>query len=280
MSQPKMFTKADLNNALENVGSKLRRRITGYLIGGCAMTFMGRKVATKDVDIVFGSTTHTKSFMAAMQLVGFKYVREPRTEYSALRASAIMEDSSGMRFDIFDRQVCRALELTGAMRARAHLYQTFRKLDVYLMAPEDIFLFKRITERAADLDDMRILAEVGLNWKTIEKECLSQRRSEKWAYMLGTKLLELKAKFEIKSPIIKSLMDYADLGLLTYVFGHIMGEGENTLKEIAQRINENYKYSTSWTRKQLIGLVKRHIVGKKRAGTKGYVYYMIQTAQS
>jgi len=280
MSQPKMFTEADLNKALEDAGSKLGRRIAGYLIGGCAMTFMGRKAATKDVDIVFGTTTDAKGFIAAMELVGFKYVREPSIEYSALRASAIMEDSSGMRFDIFDRQVCRALELSDAMRARAHIYQSFGKLDVYLMAPEDIFLFKGITERAADLDDMRILAELGLNWETVKKECLSQRTSGKWAHMLGTKLLELKADFEIKSPIIKSLMDYADLDLLTYAFGNIMGDGESTFKEIAQRINEKYNYSASWTRKQVSRLVKRRIIGKKRAGAKRYVYYMRRALQS
>ena len=44
------------------------------------MTFLGRKVATKDVDIVFGSVADAKGSIAAMQLVGFKYVREPSTE--------------------------------------------------------------------------------------------------------------------------------------------------------------------------------------------------------
>ena len=269
-----MFTEADLNKALRDAGSKLGQRIAGYLIGGCAMTFMARKAATKDVDIVFGSTTDAKGFIAAIQLAGFNYVREPTTEYSTLGASAIMEDDSGMRFDIFDQQVCRAVELSDAMRARARPYQSFGKLDVYLMAPEDIFLFKGITERTADLEDMRILIEVGVNWETIRKECLSQRRSGRWAYMLGTKLLELKAKFGIKSPIIKSLMDYADLDALTYAFGNIMGEGSNTFDEIAQGINEKYNYSVSWTRKHLSRLVKSCIVDKKRAAARQYIYYM------
>jgi len=280
MSQPKMFTGADLSKVLGHAGSKIGRKIAAYLIGGCAITFMGSKVATKDVDIVFGSAADAKEFAAAIRLVGFDYVRRLGSGYNALGTSAIMEDSRGMRFDIFDRQVCRALELSQAMKARARLYESFGSLDVYLMAPEDVFLFKGITERAADLEDMRILAEVGLNWQTIEQECLSQKRSGQWAHMLGTKLLELRAKFGIESPIIKNLMDHADLDLLTYAFGNIIGEGNSTFKEIAQAVSEKYRYSASWTRKQLAILVQRRIVGKKKVPTRRYVYYMRKSASS
>ena len=69
-----MFTEADLTKALVDTGSKLGRKIAAYLIGGCAMTFMGRKVATKDVDIVFGSTRDTKDFIASIRLVRFEHV--------------------------------------------------------------------------------------------------------------------------------------------------------------------------------------------------------------
>jgi len=280
MSLAKMFTGADLSNVLGYAGSKLERKIAAYLIGGCAMTFMGRKVATKDIDIVFGSAADARDFAAAIRLAGFEYVRRSSRGYNALGASAIMEDSRGMRFDIFHRQVCRGLELSETMKARARLYRSFGNLDVYLMAPEDIFLFKGITERATDVEDMRILAEVGLNWQTVEHECLSQKRSGQWAYMLGTRLLELRAKFGIESPVIKNLMDYADLNLLTYAFGNIMGKGDRTFKEIAQAVNEKYRYSASWTRKQLSVLVHRRIVGKKKTGTRRYVYHMRQSVPS
>ncbi|MGB9023495.1 MAG: hypothetical protein WCC94_08685 [Candidatus Bathyarchaeia archaeon] len=280
MSQPRTFTAADLSKVLGQAGSRLGRKIAAYLIGGCAMTFMGKKIATKDIDIVFGSAADARDFASAIQLVGFRYVLRPSIGYNALGASAIMEDSRGMRFDIFDRQVCRALEISEAMKARAPLYQSFDHLDVHLMAPEDIFLFKGITERAADLADMRVLAEVRLNWQTIEQECLSQKRSGQWAYMLGTKLLELRAKFGIESPIIENLMDHADLDLLTYVFGNIIGEGNSTFKKIAQAVSERYRYSASWTRKQLTLLVRRRIVGRKKVATRRYIYYMRKSASS
>jgi hypothetical protein len=273
MSQRKMFTEKDLTKALADVGSKLGRRIKVYLIGGCAMTFMGRKVATKDIDVVFDATNDAKDFVAAMQLTGFKHVRSAGGPCSALGAFAIMEDSDEMRFDVYDRQVCKGLELSPGMKARARSYKKFGNLDVFLMASEDIFLFKGITEREADLDDMKTLAEAGLSWKAIEKECISQKRSGRWAYMLGTKLLDLRAKFSIESPIIKSLLDHADVDLLTYAFGQIIGKGERTFKDIFVAIKDEYKYSESWTRKKLQFLTREGIAGKKKVGRHD-MYYM------
>jgi len=274
-----MFAEADLTASLSRIGSRLGRKISAYLIGGCAMTLMGRKVATKDIDIVFSSTDDARDFMAAAQSTGFEYVLEPTNEYNALGASAIMEDNRGMRFDIFDRQVCRALELSKGMKSRARLYRGFGNLDVYLMSPEDIFLFKGITERETDIDGMRILAEVGLNWQTVKSECLSQKKSGRWAYMLGTKLLELRAKFGISSPITKTLLEHSDIDLLTYVFGRILNEGKSTFREIAQAIREKYQYSDSWIRKQLRILIKNKVIGVRSKGRR-HIYYMKRWSNS
>lgn len=274
-----MFTEVDLTSALTAASSKVSRKMSAYLIGGCAMTFMGRKVATKDIDIVFSSMADAKDFVAAMELVGFAHVQRVATHYTALGAFAIMEDAKGMRFDIFDRQVCRALELSEGMRSRAHLYKTLGNLAVYLMSPEDIFLFKGITEREADLDDMRMLAEVGLNWSTIEKECLSQQKSGRWAYMLGTKLLDLRAKFWIDPPIIRTLLDHADLDLVIHVFESIIAETNGTFKEIAQAVKAKYKYSDSWTRKQLRILTHKQVVAVRNDGRR-YVFSIKKRSKS
>jgi hypothetical protein len=264
MSQPRMFGEADLAKALSESGAKLNRRVFAYLIGGCAMTFMGRKVATKDIDVVFRSADDAKEFTNALGEIGFSSVKSLTGPYATMGTFAVVEDSRGMRFEIFDRQVCRALELSAGMKSRARSYRTFGNLEVYLIAPEDIFLFKGITEREADLDDMRILVEVGLNWKTIEAECLSQRRSGRWAYRLGTKLMELRSRFAIASPIIKTLMDHADMDLLVYAFGKIIADQEILFKEIARAINEKYGYKDSWTREQLALLESKGFVRKRR----------------
>lgn len=79
-----MFTEADLIHALEDIGYQLKRGIPVYLIGGCAMTFLGRKAATKDVDVVLTATEDIKAFSSAAERAGFKYVQEPPEEYDAL----------------------------------------------------------------------------------------------------------------------------------------------------------------------------------------------------
>jgi hypothetical protein len=270
MSQPRMFGEADLTKALSDSGNKLNRNVSAYLIGGCAMTFMGRKVATKDIDVVFGSADDAKEFTNALGQIGFVAVKTLTEPYATMGTFAIMEDSRGMRFDIYDRQVCRALELSAGMKSRARLYRTLGNLQVRLMAPEDIFLFKGITEREADLDDMRTLAEIGLDWKAIESECLSQKRSGRWAYLLGTKLIELRRKFDIASPIMRTLIDHADMDLLVYAFGKVIGNREILFKEIARVINEKYRYKDSWTRKQLALLEARGLVRKRRRGREAF----------
>jgi hypothetical protein len=266
VNQPRMFGEADLTKALEDSGKHVSRKVTAYLIGGCAMTFMGRKVATKDIDIVLGSSDDAREFTIALGKIGFASVRHLTSPYARMGAFDIVEDNASMRFDIFDRQVCNALVLSNGMKSRARLYRTFGNLDVDLMAPEDIFLFKGITEREADLDDMRVLVEVGVEWKTIEAECLSQTRSGHWAYMLGTKVMELHKKFGVSSPIIKTLMAHADMDLLVYAFRNVLGNQQMKFKEIAHSIAEKYGYKDTWTRKQLALLRTKRFVKKIKRG--------------
>jgi hypothetical protein len=182
--------------------------------------------------------------------------------------------------DIFERRVCRALELTEGMKSRARIHKTYANLDVYLMSPEDVFLFKGITEREVDLDDMHILAEVGIRWKTVEHECLAQTRSGHSAYLLRTKLMELKDKFGINSLIIKTLLDHAYFDMLTVVFGNIFSQGNLTFAEIAGTIKQKYSYSTSWTRKQLSFLIQKGIIGKNETAPKRYLYYVKRPLRS
>ncbi len=93
------------------------------------------------------------------------------------------------------------------MKLRTTQLWTKGELKLQLASKEDIFLFKGITEREADLDDMRILAESGLDWNIIHQECQNQSTSSGrlWDDALYQKLLDLKEKYHIESPIEKPL---------------------------------------------------------------------------
>jgi hypothetical protein len=84
----------------------------------------------------------------------------------------------------------------------------YKKLLKALRASkEDIFLFKGITEREADLDDMRLLAESGLDWEVIRQECRNQSVSSGrlWENALLQNLVDLRDKHKIRSPIERTL---------------------------------------------------------------------------
>ena len=194
MSSVKKFGEADLIDALDDIGSKLKKKVQIYLIGGCAMTFLGAKAATKDIDLVVTSSRESDDLIKAMRDSGFEHVNKLTREYQALDATVIMQRPDKMRFDVFARKVCGKLEIDEKMQSRAAFYKTFGNLDVYLMSGEDILLFKGMTERAADLDDMRILVERGTDWDIIKEESFAQKNSGLWADFLGGKLLDLKEK--------------------------------------------------------------------------------------
>lgn len=279
MSERRLFTEADLAKSLTNIGSRLERRIPAYLIGGCAMTFYGRKAATKDVDLVLTSTQDVKEFSSAAERAGFNYIQEPPEVYDALGAWVIMENEAGMRLDIFDRQVSRGLLINEEMKSRAGFYRSFGNLDIYLMSNEDIFLFKGITERDSDLEDLRILSERGLEWETIEEECLAQYESGTWAYRLWTRLLELRTMYGINTPIARRLKDHSDLELIKRVFVDIIGENRLSFKVISEVRQRKYGYSPSWTHQQLKILARDGTLEIERKGRQN-IYIVARSVGS
>lgn len=272
MSEVKKFGEGELVSALSDIGSKLKKKTKIYLIGGCAMTFMGAKAATKDIDVIVTSTKEASNLIAAMEDADFERVNKITKEYEALEATVIMERPDKMRFDVFTRKVCGKLEIDEKMQSRATPYRTFGNLEVYLMSGEDILLFKGMTERTADLDDMLVLVQRGINWNTIRDACFAQKSSQ-WADLLGTKLLDLKGRHGIDSPIIRDILDKADMDLLERSFKRIFGDGELSFKDLSNAVKEKFGYSASWTRQQLALLEKRKKV-KRRLHGMTWLYSM------
>lgn len=263
-----MFGREALEDALRSIGEQLRSPVTIHLIGGCAMAFMGAKPSTKDVDAVLTSQRDVGLFSAALERTGFHKTPPASPEHQELGTRAIFRRADTMQFDVFERVVCRKLEVTERMGSRSRRYATFGPLEVRLISAEDIFLFKGMTEREGDLDDMRILAERGLNWDVVKEECLQQKKRQIWESFLLDRLVELERRFGIKSPIAKDLLASADFELLKAVFRKIVAEGYTTFEEIAGEVSKRLGYSTSWTRKQLRGLVKAKALHSTRSGRR------------
>lgn len=236
------FDKEYLFKELDRLSSKISKPISLFMIGGAGLISYGLKEATKDIDVVLQNPDQLEALINALRKLGYHNPSpiEISKPYRMMGANEILENRDGFRWDIFDRQVCNALTFSNEMKSRGTIFYTKGTLKAILASKEDIFLFKGITEREADLEDMRLLAESGLNWKIIEQECRNQSVSSGrlWENALYQRLIDLKDKHKIESPIEKSLRATLEEKLIEITLMEAIEKGNNTVKMISQATNQ------------------------------------------
>lgn len=205
MQKKMVSSKDDIEKAFARVGAALPHNVTAYLIGGCAMILYNAKVATKDIDLVLLSEEDAEAVVAALSAAGFAAAGPDDETYRRLGTMIMMSDESGTRFDVFLERVCRKLEITDRMVSRSTRHAVYGRLTINLVSPEDIFLFKSVTERAGDLDDMALLAERGLDWEVVLIECVHQSRDIILEAFVAVRLQELEDAKGIVSPVKATL---------------------------------------------------------------------------
>lgn len=199
-----MFNADELSSWIANVGRHLDEHCSAYLIGGCAMCFKGLKPATKDVDIIIASKKEFDAFDRAVVKAGFRRSTDMKDEFY-LTALAVYEKEDS-RIDVFLKEVGKMLKFTGSMKKRATLYKRIGNLKVYTASNEDIFLFKAMTPRAADVDDCDRLMREALNYDIVHDEVMSQSSSgRKWCFWLYEKLCAIENLNGIVNPVKERL---------------------------------------------------------------------------
>ena len=260
MTQRRSFDKNYLQQEFDKLNATTKQPITIYLIGGGAMAFYGLKDATKDIDIILTSQEDLNNLQTASKALGYK---EPNPilitrAYNKMQTNALLENQEGFRWDLFLIKVCNTLTLSGQMQKRATpLYQN-NHLKVLMASKEDLFLFKGITQREADLDDMRILAQSELNWDIIIQECKSQSEVSGvcWEDALYQNLVDLKAKYGIESPIEKPLRKVAERKMIEAALIGQIQKGNHTVQSIAKEIKEPQEF----IREELKRLLERGLI--------------------
>jgi len=243
MTQRRTFDKDYLKQEFDKLNTTIANgSLTLYLIGGGAMAFYGIKVATKDIDIILTNQEDLSSLQTALTTTGYK---EPNPititrAYHQMQTSAILENQDGFRWDLFLTKVCGKLTLSLDMQNRANTLYQDKKLRVCIVSKEDLFLFKSITNRDADLDDTRILAQSGLNWKIISQECKNQSQTVNicWEDALYQTLQDLKTKYNIETPIEKTLRKTAQQKIIETAILRQLERKNNTVNDIAKALNE------------------------------------------
>jgi hypothetical protein len=250
------FNKQYIENELQKLAAALCRKTRIFVTGGAAMAFYGLKETTKDIDVVVEKRSEFRTLVSALRSLGHT---RPKggvgVTYVRMRASAVLENADGFRWDIFERVIARKLSLSQSMIDRSRVLYDKPTLHVRSLSKEDVFLLKSVTHRDLDLEDMRIVAESGINWNQVKIECHAQasRSGRIWEDALCEKLIELRERMKIASPIEKSICKIADQRIIENWIIRKVGAGDNTVKDLAREAAQ----PESVIRKAISRLVRR-----------------------
>jgi hypothetical protein len=259
------FDKEYIFSELDKLSPEISSSVNLFIIGGLGLIHYGLKEATKDIDVVVKTSSEFDALTESLEKLGYRVPGsvEISRPYRKMVVTKILENSDGFRWDIFLQQVCGSLTFSDAMKSRTTSFYIKGLLNVLLASKEDIFLFKSITERETDLGDMRLLAESGLNWEIIKQECQNQSLStgRLWENALYQKLLDLKSKYGIKSPIEKHLKAIAEEKMAEIVITEEIKKGNNTVKTISKAL----KLSEPFVRDSLAKMEKKELLKVDRS---------------
>ncbi len=152
---PKDIRENPLSPALQSVCQLLQQKdVQGMIIGGLAASLLGRPRFTNDIDlIILDLDDRIPEFIQKLKNFGI----EPRisdVEKFAVESRMLLlrHIESGINIDIsmgvlpFERQAVQ----------RRHV-ETAYGLEIVLPAPEDLIVFKSISQRPVDIEDIKAI---------------------------------------------------------------------------------------------------------------------------
>ncbi|MBI3588096.1 hypothetical protein HY095_02790 [Candidatus Micrarchaeota archaeon] len=227
---------AGLKAALGEAGKFLPSRMDAYIFGGGAMVFRNQKASTKDVDVVFETVGDAKSFAQALKSIGFTQDRKLEGPYDLMQAAGGVWLRSDSRFDVFAKKVCGALSLSPTVKKRSVPFGNYGNLATHLFSNEDLVLFKAITERPGDLDDVAsIVRTATVDWSVILEECKSQSLGRYWYGAVYNKLVELSREpYRIDAPIQEELRRLDEISILKESYEMRLKKGMARKQAIAE----------------------------------------------
>ncbi|MDY9926894.1 DUF6036 family nucleotidyltransferase [Methanosarcina sp.] len=250
------FRRTYLETEFKKLNDKLSEHVDLYLIGGGAMSFQNLKVATKDIDVVLRSTKEFELTRNALLSLEY-FVPCIRGAYVEMNASAILENADGFRWDLFVQVVCNGLQLSESMAKRSIELFTLKNVSVYMLAPEDIFVFKSVTSRDRDREDMYMLFTRGLDFDIIRNEIIWQNEHDRnfaWIAFFFDGLEEFADRYKISHPVISELHDLAYQDMLAQMLIERLKGGHTIFEELSQDLDSGD------VKKVLKSLVKKGII--------------------
>ncbi len=141
--------------ALKSISQLLKEKdIEGIIIGGLAVSLIGRPRYTNDIDLVILNLDDRLSeFLARLKKLGI-IPRIEKVEEFALKSRVLLmrHIDSGINIDI--SMGILPFEINAV--ARRHV-KSFSGLELVLPSPEDLIIFKTMASRQQDIEDIKVL---------------------------------------------------------------------------------------------------------------------------
>lgn len=246
------FGREYIYEELKKVDDVLGEHLKVYLIGGGNMSLLGLKDATKDIDVILEKEKDLQPLKNA--LLNCEYKEKYLQTYQKMGTRLLMENRDGFRWDVFVEAVCHGLVLSPFMIERSREVG-FKNLRLFLLSKEDVFLFKGITERERDLEDMHILYLHGLDFRIIKEEIKwqSENSSTAWIAYFYERLVKLQEEYGITIPDIKEIEKMAEEDTAISLILERVERGRYTIEKLAKELKEE----ESWIRELILKLERQ-----------------------
>lgn len=224
------------------------------------MSYARLKASTKDIDLVLGEAPTLKILEQGLLDSGYHVTAGLRPAYKQLAAARYFAKPTAPQWDVYVKTVCRRLQLSPGMVSRATREETgLAKLRIHRVAPSDIFIFKSITERAADRDDMDAIFAQGIEWNDVldEMRWQSQNSVVAWAVAFFQSLEDF-AKAGNAVPILPALEELADREAGEKRILQLVRDGANSPRKIQAAIQEDPAWVQSLVDNLLVRGALRH----------------------
>jgi hypothetical protein len=255
------FEKEYIETELKTIDDKLSTPISLYILGGGAMSFYDLKTATKDIDVIATNEKTATTLVTALQKSGYKKIEQVASVYQRMKTRAVIENNDGFRWDLFVNTVCGGLRLSEGMIARAQPFKKLNNMTISLVSPEDIFIFKAVTSRPRDREDMFILFSHGLDMNIIKEEIKRQAKldeSKAWLSFFFVGLDELIEEYHVMIPRYNEFLQMAENEMTEQLILIFLQKKSQTSQELATLLHcEEKDIVESLTKLQTRQLIRR-----------------------
>jgi len=146
-----------LMDFLSEFNRYLPRKMRIFALGGTALTLLGKKASTRDIDICFVNENERKAFIKTLQTLGYE-LNVPNKLVG-----------HGIAIDVYSDGYIFCVQLPSDYAEKAKKIREMGKIELYVLSPIDLIITKAARFNDRDREDLAILFE---NYEIDQKELL------------------------------------------------------------------------------------------------------------